>query len=166
MELQRRWYPEDGLSWKGEWPLQCFWHWPLDGELGRDLDLASQIRMQNICKVVIDKSKILELSLNWPSASSLQVLKLPFEGLSHKRRLRGDGTEPCPKGHLLSSNITHNEDCGHLPIEKGSVPAATPQQLLSAQLSASLADGDDGWRHWPEPVFKWHSQRVLFLKTR
>lgn len=46
-------------------------HWSLDEELERDLDFAFQVCMQNICKIVIDKSKVLELSLNWPSASSL-----------------------------------------------------------------------------------------------
>ena len=31
-----------------------------------------------------------------------------------------------PKGHSLSPDIIHNEDCGHLPIKKGTNLAATP----------------------------------------
>lgn len=45
-------------------------HWSLDEELERDLDFAFQACMQNICKIVIDESKVLELSLNWPCVSS------------------------------------------------------------------------------------------------
>lgn len=89
----------------------------------------SKCAPKKICKILIDKSKNLEFSI--PSVSPLYDLKIT-KWIFPKRRIRYDGAHICQKGH---PPIAHNEDCEHLLIKYGSIPAAAASLILETAVS-------------------------------